>query len=221
MSKRIFLDSIERYAYRAAKAESVPVVPKAVAAQAALESDWSRSQLALEGNNLFGVKAGSSWSGPVLELPTWEVVDGQRVQTVARFRRYADFEKAVLDYVRILGRLPWYRDAVEAARYGDPYGYLYGLEARAGEPGWATDPDYARKVLAIMKEYKLIDGPHPVWAGRVYLNGHPVVASKVSISHTKTAGTKLFVATGEEVKPCGDSIAGLLRRLLSFFSPRR
>ncbi len=193
MSKRIFIDSIERFAYRAAQAEGVPVVPKAVAAQAALESRWGESELAREASNLFGVKAGSSWSGPVLELPTWEVVDSQRVQTVARFRRYEGFEEAVLDYVRILGRLSWYRDAVEAARYGDPYGFLYGLEGRAGEPGWATDPDYARKVLAIMREYGLLDGPHPIWADRVYLNGVNVGAERVSIAHTETAGVKVYV----------------------------
>ena len=193
MSRRIFLDSIERYAYRAAQAEGVPVVPKAVAAQAALESRWGESELAREANNLFGVKAGSSWSGPVLELPTWEVVDGQRVQTVARFRRYEGFEEAVLDYVRILGRLSWYRDAVEAARYGDPFGFLYGLEARAGEPGWATDPDYARKIIAIMREYGLLEGPHPIWADRVYLNGVNVGAERVSIARTETAGVKVYL----------------------------
>ncbi|WP_293180404.1 glucosaminidase domain-containing protein [Oceanithermus sp.] len=193
MSKRIFLDSIERYAYHAARVEGVPVVPKAVAAQAALESDWGRSQLSLEGNNLFGVKAGSSWPSPVLELPTWEVVDGHRIETVVQFRRYEGFEEAVQDYVRIIGRLDWYRDAVEAARYGDPYGYLYGLEARAGEPGWATDPDYARKVLAIMREYGLLEGPHPIWAGRVYLNGINVGAERVSIARTETAGVKVYV----------------------------
>ena len=194
MSRRIFLDSIERFASHAAQAEGVPVVPKVVAAQAALESRWGESELAREGNNLFGVKAGSSWSGPVLELPTWEVVDGQRVQTVARFRRYEDFEGAVLDYVRILGRLSWYRDAVEAARYGDPYGYLYGLEARAGEPGWATDPDYARKVLAIMREYGLLEGPHPIWADQLNVNGRWFVGEfHASIAYTPTAGLKLYL----------------------------
>ena len=207
MSKRIFLDSIERYAYRAAQAESVPVVPKAVAAQAALESRWGESELAREANNLFGVKAGSSWSGPILELPTWEVVDGQRVQAVARFRRYADFEEAVLDYVRILGRLSWYRDAVEAARYGDPYGFLYGLEGRGGEPGWATDPDYAKKVLSIMREYGLLEGPHPIWADRVYLQGVGMRAERVSVARTKTAGVKVYVRVNADPMPLSRRLA--------------
>ncbi len=193
MSKRIFLDSIERFAYRAAQAEGVPVVPKAVAAQAAIESRWGESELAREGNNLFGVKAGQSWSGPVLELPTWEVVDGHRIETVARFRRYEGFEEAVQDYVSIIGRLDWYRDAREAARYGDPYGYLYGLEGR-GEPGWATDPGYASKILALMRTYNLLDGPHPVWADRVYIDGELVAVERVSVAYTPTAGLKLYLA---------------------------
>ncbi len=193
-NRKIFIDSIERYAIDAARAQGVPVVPKAVAAQAALESDWGRSQLAREANNLFGVKAGSSWRGPVLELPTWEVVDGHRMETTARFRRYEDFEAAVQDYVAIIGRLDWYRDAREAARYGDPYGFLCGLEGRGGEPGWATDPDYARKAPAIMRTYNLLDGPHPVWAYRVYIDGELVAVERVSIAHTETAGVKLYLA---------------------------
>lgn len=193
MSRRTFIDSIERYALEAARTYGIPVVPRAVAAQAALESDWGHSQLAREGRNLFGIKAGSSWHGPVLELPTWEVVDGHRVKTTARFRRYDDYEEAVQDYVRIIGRLDWYRDAREAARYGDPYGYLYGLEGR-GEPGWATDPDYARKIIAIMRTYHLLDGPHPVWADRVYIDGELIAVERVSVAYTPTTGLKLYMA---------------------------
>jgi len=192
VNREIFLTSIARYAEDAARELGVPVVPKAVAAQAALESDWGQSGLARVGNNLFGVKAGRSWRGPVLELPTWEVVDGHRIETVARFRRYEDFEAAVRDYVSIIGRLDWYRDAREAARYGDPYGFLYGLEAR-GEPGWATDPDYARKVLALMRTYNLLDGPHPVWADRVYIDGREADVERVSVARTDTAGFKLYL----------------------------
>jgi len=191
--RRTFLASIERYALEAARAYGIPVVPRAVAAQAALESDWGRSQLAREGNNLFGIKAGSSWHGPVLELPTWEVVDGQRVKTTARFRRYEDFEDAVRDYVRIIGRLDWYQDAREAARYGDPYGFAYGLEAR-GEPGWATDPRYAKKILALMWTYHLLEGPHPVWADQVYIDGEPVAVERVSVARTEGGGLKLYLA---------------------------
>ena len=215
MSKRIFLDSIERYAYRAALRANVPVVPKAVAAQAALESRWGESALAREANNLFGVKATPSWAGPVYVSRTREW-DGQNwVETVAKFRQYEDFEHAVADYVFIL-RLPWYRDAVEAARYGDPYGFLYGLEAGHGEPGWATDPGYAKKVLSIMQDWDLLSGPHPVWAALFYLNAVRLPVRRISISRTATAGTKLFVEA--EVKTCKGSIAGWLHRLRSFFS---
>ncbi|WP_457631661.1 glucosaminidase domain-containing protein [Oceanithermus sp.] len=175
-----------------ARALAVPVVPKAVAAQAALESDWGRSQLAREANNLFGVKAGSSWTGPVIEFPTWEVVNGHRVETTARFRRYADYEAAVRDYVTIIGRLDWYADAREAARFGDPYGFVYGLEARGDEPGWATDLAYASKVLALMREYRLLEGPHPVWVNRLYLDGRRTVFDAASVTRTGI-GLKLYI----------------------------
>ena len=45
-------------------------------AQAALESGWGAR---CPGNNLFGIKADKAWKGPTVDVPTHEVVKGQRV----------------------------------------------------------------------------------------------------------------------------------------------
>ena len=115
-------------------------------AQAALESVWGQSKLAREAHNLFGIKG----TGPAgyVEMPTWEVVNGQRVQTTARFRRYHSRAECLEDRSRILTTLSRYRDVREA---GTPE-----LQARAlQECGWATDPQYAAKIIQIIDQHGL------------------------------------------------------------------
>jgi len=119
--------------------------PDFTIAQAALESAWGASQLAVEANNLFGVKAGPEWTGAVLELPTREWVNGGWTTVQARWRRYADWAACIADHSKILATAR-YADAARASS-GEDY-------ARAvAKAGWATDPTYADKVIAIMRKY--------------------------------------------------------------------
>ena len=140
-----------------------PIVPAIAAAQAALESRYGMSRLAKEANNLFGVKAGRRWLQPVLELPTREWRLGRFVTVLARWRKYASWEECFADYGAIIGRLSWYADAVAAAKRGDARGFLAGLLAQShgpgpadDEPGWASDPEYSAKVLAVAMQWGLL-----------------------------------------------------------------
>lgn len=139
-------------AARRAAAEGAPIVPAVVAAQAALESAWGNSRLARDANNLFGIKAGRSWAGEVLELPTREFdPETGWIRMLARWRKYPSWTACIADYAAILKRLSWFADAVAAAERGDAMGFLDGLLPRKGEPGWATDPAYRSKVLSVMR----------------------------------------------------------------------
>lgn len=153
--RRVFIESIAE----AARAEQRKhrLFASVTIAQAALESAWGQSKLAREAHNLFGIKG----VGPAgyVEMPTWEVVNGQRVQTTARFRRYNSRAECIEDRSRILTTLSRYRDVLEA---GTPE-----LQSRAlQECGWATDPQYGAKLLAIilqhhLTQYDLSPGPFP------------------------------------------------------------
>lgn len=131
-----------------------PINPVIAAAQAALESNWGRSQLAREANNLKGVKAGSSWGGPVIELPTreWREADGTWYTTVARWRKYADWKESFEDYGTLIARVY----PVAASRAGDARAFLEAL-INGDKYAYATDPSYVEKVWSIVEQYDLLD----------------------------------------------------------------
>jgi len=152
-------------AARHARELGAPIVPAIAAAQAALESRYGASRLAVKADNLFGVKAGKHWHGEVLELPTreWDAKVKGWYTITARWRKYPTWEDCFADYGAIIGRLSWYADAVAAAKRGDASGFLAGLVADPhgpgpadDEPGFATDPQYFEKVWAVAMQWGLV-----------------------------------------------------------------
>jgi flagellar protein FlgJ len=139
-----FVERVWPHAVEASRATGIPA--HFMVAQAALETGWGRAQPRLaDGSpsyNLFGIKAGSRWSGPVVEATTTEVVAGQPQRQVARFRAYASYAEAFRDYAELMG----------TARYGsvrgaqDAAGFARGLQ----QAGYASDPAYAEKLLSLI-----------------------------------------------------------------------
>lgn len=116
-------------------------------AQGALESNFGRSQLALSGCNLFGVKADSSWAGAVLLMPTREFQNGAWVTIEARWRKYADWTACLDDHADFLLH-PRYRAALATTNSVD---YARAIAAA----GYATDPQYADKLIDLMRQFDL------------------------------------------------------------------
>ena len=115
-------------------------------AQAALETGWGQSEPRLTdgrpSHNLFGIKAGSSWSGAVVQARTQEWQEGRWQQQVAPFRAYDSYTEAFQDYAQLLSS-PRYQ-AARAAR--DAVGFAKALQ----QAGYATDPQYARKLQEVI-----------------------------------------------------------------------
>lgn len=132
-------------------AQQLGVHPLGLVAQAALESNWGQSMPKSAGgtssNNLFGIKAGSSWSGPAVSAATQEYSGGALRASSASFRAYASTGESFQDYVALLRSNPRYSAAVASAGAG--VGAFAGALQRAG---YATDPDYASKVTATAGE---------------------------------------------------------------------
>lgn len=120
---------------------------RTVLAQAALETQWGKHMPThSDGSssfNLFGIKAGSSWGGSRVNVPTLEYEGGIPVRKQAQFRSYKSVAESLADYADLIGKDPRYTQA--RGRGDDVMGYARALV----EGGYATDPEYAGKVAAI------------------------------------------------------------------------
>lgn len=144
-----FIAAIAPAAQACAKHTGVPA--SVTVAQAALESSWGRRA---PGMNLFGIKADASWRGPVTSQVTHEVVNGETVTITARFRAYSTWQGSIDDHAAFLTGNPRYRPAF-AFKDGPSF-------ARAiAKAGYATDPLYADKLIAIMSTRGLGALDHP------------------------------------------------------------
>jgi flagellar protein FlgJ len=98
--------------------------------------------------NFFGIKAGGSWKGDSAATTTTEYVQGNRLRVQDSFRAYASPEQALGDYADFLSGNPRYAAALGTGSDSDAF-------ARALQnAGYATDPDYARKLGAVARELK-------------------------------------------------------------------
>jgi flagellar protein FlgJ len=133
-------------------ARELGVQPQAILAQAALETGWGRHQIkqadGSPSHNLFGIKAGAGWAGPVTEVSTTEFVRGVAQRRVEKFRAYGSYDEAFRDYAGLLKASPRYRAVLNT---GSTEGFAQGLQ----KAGYATDPQYAAKISRIAQSRAL------------------------------------------------------------------
>jgi len=138
---------ISTYAPYAVLTDTIYGVPASISlAQAALESGYGDSKLAKEGNNLFGIKAGSDQSGKSFltteydkEYDDWKGVN-------AEFRTYDSKWGSFLDHGEFLSKDRW-----NEVKKASPERGTMILQTR----GYATDPDYANKLRGIIDDHDL------------------------------------------------------------------
>ena len=128
-------------------AKALGLDPLALVAQAALETGWGQRMIktakGANSFNLFGIKANHGWRGDTAVVDTLEYRGGVAKKEQARFRAYQSPEQSLQDYVAFIQQNPRYQDAVKAS--GDTKAYFEQLQAA----GYATDPAYAQKIMAV------------------------------------------------------------------------
>ena len=139
-----FISELLPHANEAAR--ELGVDPRALIAQAALETGWGRSQPGGDSHNLFGIKAGTHWNGASVQANTQEFDAGIATRDVASFRAYGSPRESVDDYVRLIRDNPRYAGAMNTG--SDVQAFASALQ----RGGYATDPDYARKLAAVAAE---------------------------------------------------------------------
>ncbi|WP_156489036.1 flagellar assembly peptidoglycan hydrolase FlgJ [Marinomonas gallaica] len=141
-----FVETLWPHAQKAG--EKLGVDPKAILAQAALETGWGKHPIAkFDGSpsyNLFGIKADQRWSGDRATVNTLEFRDGVAQKEKAAFRAYDSFEHSFDDYANFLQTSERYQNALQA---GDDAA-MFAAYLQKG--GYATDPNYADKISNIL-----------------------------------------------------------------------
>jgi flagellum-specific peptidoglycan hydrolase FlgJ len=147
--KKLTPDEFVRFvAPLAQRSEQETGVPASVTiAQAALETGWGKSSR-LVANNLFGIK-GRGTAGSV-KLWTREYVRGRWVRTRASFAAYQNFGDSVSAHGRLISENTIYRKAMAVKDKG-PEPFARALQ----RAGYATDPQYANKLLSIIRKRDL------------------------------------------------------------------
>lgn len=129
-------------------AKQLGLEPKALLAQAAVETGWGKYMIhtgqGQNSHNLFGIKADKNWHGDSAAIGTLEFDQGVAKPQKAAFRAYNSFTDAIKDYVSFVEDNPRYQQAVKSA--ADPKAYFSELQ----QAGYATDPDYAKKVMSVL-----------------------------------------------------------------------
>lgn len=127
-------------------ANELGVDPKLLLAQAALETGWGKHMISTEGQpsfNLFGIKADHRWQGATAEVTTTEYRQGVKLKEQAAFRAYNSYDESFRDYLQFLKDNSRYQHAL--ANRTTPQEFVQELQ----KAGYATDPEYARKILRI------------------------------------------------------------------------
>lgn len=126
-------------------------------AQAILESNWGKSELATDANNHFGHKY-SDYTGDHYIKDAQETVDGKLVTDKdVWWRKYKNLSDGVKDHAKWLTRSPYYanyyKEAIEAKDYVEQAHALMGTYAT--DTPTAFSIGYAQKLINIIKDYDL------------------------------------------------------------------
>ncbi|MCL2676573.1 MAG: glycoside hydrolase family 73 protein [Streptococcaceae bacterium] len=120
-------------------------------AQACLESDFGQSGLSAKYHNIFGIKAYGDV--PTVTLNTQEFENGQWITIKGQFRVYDSYEQSVMGHSMLF---------TEGTTW-NPNQYASVLNAKdyktaahaVQNSGYATDPDYATKLITLIEKYHL------------------------------------------------------------------
>lgn len=150
-----FVDYINKYKKIAVREMNRAGIPASIKlAQALLESNAGRSDLARRANNHFGIKCGADWSGKTFHKEDDDYDEFGNLQKSC-FRKYKSADDSYIAHSEFL------RDPKKANRYGflfrlkstDYKRWAYGLRTS----GYATSANYDEKLIRIIETYNLFE----------------------------------------------------------------
>lgn len=160
-SEQSFVSELWQHAKQAA--EKIGLSPAVMLAQSALETGWGKHVIAKSdgqsSNNFFNIKADKSWQGDKAAKASLEFEDGVAVKKQSNFRAYNSIAESFDDFVNFLQQNPRYQSALKTT--ANPTEYLSELQ----KAGYATDPNYADKIINVLNRSEFHNAIKSVAAG--------------------------------------------------------
>ena len=145
--KQKFVDDIAKYVQKYAGSYGISV-HSPIIAQAILESGWGKSRLAADYHNYFGMKCGTKWTGPSVNMTTQEEYTAGTLATIKdNFRVYDNMENGVKGYFEFI-QLSRYENLKGIV---NPQKYIETIK----NDGYATSSTYVDSLMQIIKLYNL------------------------------------------------------------------
>ncbi len=143
---------IKQYRYLSVELNQKTNIPiPVILAIAGLESNWGKSELALQANNHFGIKA-NNWWGSTYCKNSAEYWGSELSTSFECFRKYPLIRESYQDFGRfILSRTAY--SWLLAPPVSDYRLWAQTLE----DSSYATDPYYAEKLIRVIEEYRLYE----------------------------------------------------------------
>ncbi len=142
-----YIESIAPYIKEAAG--KLKTSPDVLLAISALETGWGKHiSLAANGNssfNLFGIKAIDPLSENHIFANTLEFREGEYITSREPFRVYTNPQESIEDFANFILKNPRYSNALQQSH--KPEAFIREIQ----KAGYATDPEYANKVIAVMQ----------------------------------------------------------------------
>ncbi|WP_028221875.1 flagellar assembly peptidoglycan hydrolase FlgJ, partial [Paraburkholderia oxyphila] len=143
-----FVNKLAGGAQQASAATGIPA--RFIVGQAALESGWGKREImkadGSTSHNVFGIKATKDWTGKTVSTMTTEYVNGTPHRVVEKFRAYDSYDDAMTDYANLLKSNPRYASVINNSHSVE--GFAHAMQ----RAGYATDPQYAKKLMTIMQQ---------------------------------------------------------------------
>ena len=180
---------ISRYKDDAVRDMKKTGVPASITlAQACLESQDGNSQLAVEANNHFGIKC-ANWTGD-----TYIQDDDARDEC---FRKYKDALESYDDHSEFLRTRSRYAELF-LLDITDYTGWAKGLK----KAGYATNPQYAERLIKIIEDNKLYELDHGRDLPQIY---EPVASSRPEpiLKKAPASPTRIIVPSSAVINPFG------------------
>lgn len=133
-------------------ANQYDIYPSVMIAQAALESSWGQSDLAISYNNLMGTKG--SWNGESVTVRTREDVDGKSIYIQAGFSVYDSWSASLYRYGHLMRNgLNWDPEYYQGTWRENTDSYSEATDWLQGR--YATDTSYANKLNQTIRSFNL------------------------------------------------------------------